>query len=145
MHWQRISRNRAGVMPSCGLLPIRLSTVFRNRRTISPRVWTSTASPRSVRVLRLMYCSCAGPSASFSPAADGSGYPLSDRFRSNRWFCWFLDSGGRGGTSHPSEGLCRCTRYSADHPAGPRDPSPVRTSLLLDFGTDKVTMGSSPL
>ena len=65
---------------------VRLYPQSRNRSTLSLRVKTVTASPWSVLVLRSMYRSCPRPSPSVSSAADGSGYLLLDRFRTNRWF-----------------------------------------------------------
>ena len=60
-------------------------------------------------------------------------------------FCWSLGSGSRGAISHPSEVLCRCTRCSADLPAGPRGPLPVKTAPFWGFGAKKVTTGPPSL
>ena len=77
------------MIPWCGRVLILFSSLSRNCSTISPMVRTFTTSPRSVLVRSSMYRSCARPSASSSPAGEGSGKLPLGRFKTNRCF-WFV-------------------------------------------------------
>ena len=98
----------------------------------SPLGQTLTASPQSVLVLSSMYRSCASPSASVSLLLMDLGIHRQTASGRTDGFCW--SSVQEVEVPLPSfGGLYRCTRCSADCPAGPRGPLPVKTAPLLEF------------